>query len=73
MYCHIVMCFRIGELLEVFRSLDKAKKDKEREENRREQEETEERREGGGEGGVAPTPTPDNESTVASTVRRRYV
>ena len=73
--------FRIGELLEVFCSLDEAEKAKERAEKKKEEEEDESERERsgspaeGGEGGESsPPPSPTaSDVTSINTVRRRYV
>ena len=75
MYVAMVMvsCLsRVGELLEVFSSLDKAAKEKEREENQQQSEggDSDGGREGR-EGSHSPLPSPDNEASSTDTVRQR--
>lgn len=63
--------FRIGELLEVFHSLDKVEKEKERAKNHQNEEEgRKDRRDGTGD--HSPPQIPDNAASLVSTVRQRY-
>ena len=72
MYTRIIIYYaavRVGELLEVFSSLDKARREQERTESEQKDEEKSEEGAAGGE--VSPPPAPDNDRTSTSTIRQR--
>ena len=66
--------FRIGELLEVFRSLDEAEKEKEKAEKREEDEQERSGSPEAREGSESPPPSPTGSNvTPINTVRQRWV